>query len=54
MTDGVRLFRVVSGLTSCANVAVASLEDCRTLEVGLYTAAELYDMRLRPVRGDGP
>jgi hypothetical protein len=50
LTDGRRLFRVVSQLTSGAEHAFASLEDCLTLEVQAYSPGELHRMRLRRVR----
>jgi hypothetical protein len=50
LTDGRRLFRVVSRFADSAEHAFASLEDCRTLEVRAYAPGELYEMRLRAVR----
>ena len=51
LTDGRRLYRVVSQFSPGAAELVASLEDCLTLEVSAYGPSELYSMRLRPVRG---
>jgi hypothetical protein len=51
LTDGRRLFRVVSQLSPHALDQYAALEDCRTLEVRPYRPEELYGMRLRLVRG---
>jgi hypothetical protein len=54
LTDGRRLFRVVSRFGGGASDAFASLEDCLTLEVAAYSRDELCEMGLRPVRtGDG-
>ncbi|MFI5038016.1 MAG: hypothetical protein ACHP93_06005 [Solirubrobacterales bacterium] len=50
LTDGRRLFRVVSQFTAGAEDAFASLEDCLTLEVQAYSPGELHRMRLRRVR----
>jgi len=50
LTDGRRLFRVVAPLIPDAGRALASLEDCRTLQVDAYTPGELYAMGLRTVR----
>jgi hypothetical protein len=50
LTDGRRLFRVVSQFADDAKHMFASLEDCRTLEVQAYAPGELYEMRLRPIR----
>ena len=50
LTDGHRLFRVVSQCAADAGRVFASLEDCLTLEVQAYAPGELYAMRLRPVR----
>jgi hypothetical protein len=49
LTDGRRLFRVVSRFADSVGHAFASLEDCLTLEVREYSPGELYEMRLRPV-----
>jgi hypothetical protein len=49
LTDGRRLFRVVSQFTAGADNAFASLEDCLTLEVQAYSPGELHRMRLRAV-----
>jgi hypothetical protein len=50
LTDGRRLFRVVSPFAATTEHAYASLEDCLTLEVRCYSPAELGEMRLRDVR----
>ena len=50
LTDGRRLFRVVSQFTPSAERVFASLEDCFTLEVSDYAPGELYSMGLRTVR----
>ena len=49
VTDGRRLYRVVSQFTPQTARVFAALEDCRTLEVRPYSPNELYAMRLRPV-----
>lgn len=49
LTDGERLFRVVSRLRPDQDVMCATLEDCLTLEVSRYSPDELYAMRLRCV-----
>lgn len=49
LTDGQRLFRVVSPLDPRIERPVARLEDCHTLCVDAYSAGELYAMRLRTV-----
>jgi hypothetical protein len=49
LTDGRRLFRVVSQFTPDAENVFASLEDCLTLEVKAYAPGELYQMSLRPI-----
>jgi hypothetical protein len=53
VTDDRRLFRVVSQFAFAGDHVVASLEDCRTLEVRDYSPGELHAMGLRAVRGDG-
>ena len=50
LTDGRRLFRVVSQFAAGAEHVFASLEDCVTLEVEAYAPGELHEMRLRPIR----
>jgi hypothetical protein len=50
LTDGRRLFRVVSHFTPGAAQLQSSIEDCLTLEVSAHAPSELYSMRLRPVR----
>ncbi len=49
LTDGRRLFRVVSQFSTTQRQPFASLEDCLTLEVQPYTPGELGAMSLRPV-----
>jgi hypothetical protein len=49
VTDGRRLYRVVSQFTPRSARVFAALEDCRTLEVRPYSPDELYAMRLRPI-----
>jgi hypothetical protein len=50
MTDGRRLFRVVSPFEGM-ELRSAELEDCLTLQVGRYSADELFGMGLKPVCG---
>ena len=50
VTDGVRLFRVVQRLDPLRGAASAVLEDCLTLELGSYAAADLWEMGVRLVR----
>jgi hypothetical protein len=50
LTDGRRLFRVVSPFAAGTEHVRAFLEDCLTLEVRAYSPAELHGMRLRGVR----
>jgi hypothetical protein len=53
VTDGRRLFRIVSLFELGSVRPTAELEDCVTLEVGRYSPDDLFRMRLRPVmRGD--
>ncbi len=49
VTDGHRLFRVVSQFAAVGDHLFASLEDCLTLEVQAYAPGELREMGLRPV-----
>jgi hypothetical protein len=49
LTDGERLFRVVSQLGAGEEHGLASLEDCLTPEVHVYAPGELGAMKLRPV-----
>jgi len=51
LTDGRRLFRVVSQFAPGTRAEAALLEDCVTLAVESYSPTELYEMGLRPVRG---
>jgi hypothetical protein len=53
LTDGERLFRVVSRLSPPDGRGLAELEDCLTLEIWPYSADELWAMRLRAVPRDG-
>jgi hypothetical protein len=50
VTDGRRLFRVVSPLAAPPDLEVAELEDCMTLETDSYSPGELWAMRLVLVR----
>lgn len=50
VTDGRRLFRVISLFDPSTNPAVAELEDCMTLSTHSYSPDELFRMGLRPVR----
>ena len=50
LTDGRRLFRVVSQFAAVGEDSFASLEDCRTLDVQAYAPGELRAMKLRPIR----
>ena len=50
VTDGKRLFRVVRRLDPLRGAATAVLEDCLTLELRSYAAADLWEMRVRLVR----
>lgn len=49
LTDGRRLFRVITQFAAGEQCRSASLEDCLTLKVKAYSAAELAAMKLRPV-----
>jgi hypothetical protein len=50
VTDGTRLFRVVQPINPPRAVTSAVLEDCRTLDLHSFTAANLWEMGLRAVR----
>jgi len=52
VTDGRKLFRVVSQFAFAGERLFASLEDCLTLDVRDYSPGELYAMRLQAVRTD--
>ncbi len=52
VTDGKRLFRVVTQFPPRHRSPVAMLEDCHTLEVTPFSPDELYEMELRLVRTD--
>ena len=54
VTDGQRLFRVMSPLSRPWRRSIAVLEDCRTLATGAYTAEELWHMALRRVKSAAP
>lgn len=49
VTDGRRLFRVVSQFATVGDHVFASLEDCLTLQVQPYSPGEIDRLRLRPV-----
>jgi hypothetical protein len=51
LTDGVRLFRVITGFSYPPETSRATLEDCATLGVSSYSPDELWGMGLRLVRG---
>ena len=51
LTDGRRLFRVISGFESAPAEPVAILEDCRTLQVAARSPEDLVDMGMYVVRG---
>lgn len=53
LTDGRRLYRVVSRFSAGPGWTFAELEDCLTLDVTAYTPGELDAMGLRPVRAWG-
>lgn len=46
VSDGRRLFRIVSQVAPGLGPASAELEDCSTLTVERYSAEELYEMEL--------
>jgi hypothetical protein len=50
VTDGERLFCVLSQFASEDEIELATLEDCLTLEVKPYCSDELEDLRLRHVQ----
>jgi hypothetical protein len=50
LTDGRRLFRVVSRFEGDGEVVLVGLEDCSTFEVRALLPRELRAMRLRAVR----
>jgi len=49
LTDGSRLYRVVSPLSRPWRRGIAVLEDCRSLAIGAYTAEDLWHTALRSV-----
>jgi hypothetical protein len=53
VTDGSRLFRVMSRLDPPSGVFGAVLEDCLTLDWRVYDSRELWHMALRPVGSGG-
>lgn len=53
LTDGRRLYRIVSKFAPGTGSETALLEDCMTLEVAPHSPDELYEMGLRPVRRTG-
>ncbi len=53
LTDGRRLFRVVSQLNAGTGQVLTELEDCLTLQAQTYAPRELHAMRLRSVRAAG-
>jgi hypothetical protein len=53
LTDGRRLFRVVSRFDPRSAEGFAVLENCFTLDVDTYTPDELFAMELRTVRRAG-
>ena len=50
VTDGTRLFRVVRRIDPLRGAAAVVLEDCLTLELRSYAAADLWEMGVRLVR----
>ena len=50
VTDGRRLFRVVLRLDPPRGAAAAVLDDCVTLELRSFAAADLWEMGVRLVR----
>ena len=50
LTDGAKLFRVAGIVSGSSGPKVIELEDCRTLEVGTYSEADLVALGLSPVR----
>jgi hypothetical protein len=50
VTDGQRLFRVVTQFPPRDESPIALLEDCHTLELTPFSPNELHDMGLRLVR----
>ena len=54
LSDGERLFRVVTSLAWPPEGSRAVLEDCITLEVRTYGPDEIWEMGLRVVKGETP
>jgi len=54
LTDGRRLFRVVSRFEGDGETVLVGLEDCSTFEVKALLPSELRAMRLRAVRRVAP
>jgi hypothetical protein len=52
LTDGHKLFCVVSQFAFAGDHVFAALEDCLTLDVRAYAPDELCEMALRPVQID--
>jgi hypothetical protein len=50
LTDGSRLYRVVSSFAAPPRESFAVLEDCATLELSPHSPDELWEMGLRLVR----
>lgn len=50
LTDGQRLFRVVSDIAGDEPDGIVSLEDCRSLQARVYSCEELAAMGLSRVR----
>jgi hypothetical protein len=50
LTDGQRLFRVLSPFSTVREHVLARLENCLTLEVRNYSPDERCAMKLRPVQ----
>lgn len=49
LTDGRRLFRVISSSNPAFELSFATLEDCLTLAVRTYTAEDMLALAMRPV-----
>ena len=49
LTNGVDLFRVVAVVSGSSGLKVIELEDCRTLEITNWAAAEVTALGLAPV-----
>ncbi|MGA9857021.1 MAG: hypothetical protein WBQ18_04110 [Solirubrobacteraceae bacterium] len=53
LTDGQRLFRVVGPVAPPRGVTDAVLENCMSLTLTSYSAADLFAMNLRQVSSEG-